>query len=160
MGGFCLWFSGFCFLPCFVKCNPYTLDSHGVGCLVLLLNLALLTVSSSGYVQFLELLIFAGCRCYGSLVVFQHTSWCSYLLFQLNLWWLVWPLPSCSIVSGTQSGDLHTCSSSLWPFSGCCSHLEWPHLWFGTYQTSSPVWLCPFCYRGHVCQWWLGSATA
>ena len=24
------------------------------------------------------------------------------------------PLPSCSIFSGTQSGDLHTCSSSLW----------------------------------------------
>ena len=28
----------------FCKCNPKTLDSHGVGCLVLLLNLALLTV--------------------------------------------------------------------------------------------------------------------
>ena len=36
----------FCFLPCFVKCNPYTLDSHGVGYLVLLLNLALSTVPS------------------------------------------------------------------------------------------------------------------
>ena len=30
----------------FVKCNPYTLDSHDARCLVLLLNLALLTVPS------------------------------------------------------------------------------------------------------------------
>ena len=50
---------------------------------------------------FLELLISVGCRCYGSLVFFQHTSWCSCLLFQLHLWWLVWPLHSCSIISGT-----------------------------------------------------------
>ena len=35
---------------------------------------------------------------------------------------------SCSIISGSQSGDLHTCLSSLWPSSGCCSHLEWRHL--------------------------------
>ena len=39
-------FQVFCFLPCLVECNPYTLDSHSVGCLVLLLNLALLTVTS------------------------------------------------------------------------------------------------------------------
>ena len=51
-----------------------------------------------------------------------------------------------------------TCSSSLRPSSGCCSHLEWPHLRFGTYQTS-PVWPCLVCCRGHVCQWWLGSPT-
>ena len=145
------------FLPCFIECNPYTLDSHGVGCLVLLLNLALLTVPSSGYVQFLELLMSVGSRCYGRLVFFQHTSWCSCLLFQLHLWWLEWPLPSCSIFSGTQSGDLHTCSSSLWP-SGCCSHLEWPQLWFGTYQTSSPVWLCLVCCRGHVLSVMIGES--
>ena len=122
-----------------------------LGCLVLLLNLAVLTVPSSGYVQFLELLISAGCRCCGGLVFFQHTSWCSCLLFQLHLWWLVWPIPSCCICSGTQSEDLHTCSSSLWPSSECCSHLEWPNLWLVTYQTSSPVWLCLVCCRGHVC---------
>ena len=46
IGGFVSDFSGFCFLPCFVECNPYTLDSHGVGCLALLLNLALLTTPS------------------------------------------------------------------------------------------------------------------
>ena len=45
-GGFCLRFSGFCFLHVFVECNPYTLDLHAAGCLVLLLNLVLLTVSS------------------------------------------------------------------------------------------------------------------
>ena len=40
-------FSGvFAILPCFVECNPYTLDSHGVGCLALLLNLALLPAPS------------------------------------------------------------------------------------------------------------------
>ena len=39
-------FQVFAFYHVFVKCNPYTLDSHGVGCLVLLLNLALLTVPS------------------------------------------------------------------------------------------------------------------
>ena len=56
-----------------------------------------------------------------------------------------------SIVSGTQSGDLHTCSSSLWPSSGCCSHLEWPHLRFGTYQTSSLVWwLCLGLWHGNM----------
>ena len=152
-------FEVFAFLLCFVEGNPYTLDSYGVACLVLLLNLALLTVPSSGYVKFLELLISAGCRCYGIPVFFQHTSWCSCLLFQLHLWRLVWHLPSCSIVTGTQSGYPHTCSSSLLPSSGCCRHLEWPHLWFGTYQTSSPVWLCLVWCRGHVCQWWLGSPT-
>ena len=154
---FCLWFSGFCFLPCFfVECNPCTLDLHGVGCLVLVLNLVLLTAPSWGYVQFLELLISAGCRCYGSMVFFQHTSWCSCQLFQLHLWWLVWPLPYCSIFCGTQSGDLHTSSSSLWLSSGCCSHLEWPHLWFGTYQTSSPLWICLVCFNGYVCQIMIG----
>ena len=34
------------FYHIFVKCSPYTLDSHGVGCLALLLNLVLLTVPS------------------------------------------------------------------------------------------------------------------
>ena len=130
-------FQVFAFPHVFVECNPYTLDSYGFGCPVLSCNLVLLTVPSWGYVQFLELLISAGCRCYGSLVFFQHTSWCSCLLFQLHTM-------------------IHTCSSSLWPSSGCCSHLEWPHLWVGTYQTSSPVWLCLVCCRGHVHHWWLG----
>ena len=39
-------FQGFAFYHVFVECNPYTLDSHGVVCLVLLLNLVLLTVPS------------------------------------------------------------------------------------------------------------------
>ena len=123
-------------------------------------NLVLLTILSWGYVQVLELLISAGCRCYGNLVFFQHTSWCSCLLFQLHLWWLVWPLPSCSIIFWHSIWrSTYLLIFSLWPSSGCCSHLEWPHLWFGTYQTSSPVWLCLVCCRGHVRQWWLGSPT-
>ena len=39
-------FQVFAFYHVFIECNPYTLDSHGVGCLVLLLNQALLTVPS------------------------------------------------------------------------------------------------------------------
>ena len=39
-------FQVFAFYHVFVKCNPYNLDSHCVGCLVLLLNLVLLTVPS------------------------------------------------------------------------------------------------------------------
>ena len=39
-------FQVFAFYHVFVESNPYTLDSHGVGCLVLLLNLVLLTVPS------------------------------------------------------------------------------------------------------------------
>ena len=46
-GGFLsLIFRFLLFTMFFVECNPYTLDSHGVGWLVLLLNLVLLTVPS------------------------------------------------------------------------------------------------------------------
>ena len=39
-------FQVFAFFHVFVKCNPYILESHGVGYLVLLLNLAVLTAPS------------------------------------------------------------------------------------------------------------------
>ena len=138
-------FQVFAFYHVLLSVIPTPWNSHGGACLVLLLNLVLLTVPSRGYVQFLELLVSTGCRCYGSLAFFKHTSWCSCLLFQLHLWWLVWPLPSHSIWRSTYL--LIFSVAFFWMLSS----LEWPHLWFGTYQTSSPVWLCLVCCRGHVC---------
>ena len=83
---------------------------------VMLPNLAGLTVSYLGC-----------CRCCVSLVFSRGPSWCAFQWLLLCLLWWVSPLFSYTIYSHTQSWNLHTSSSSLWPFCGYCSHLILPH---------------------------------
>ena len=133
--------------------------THIVGCFVLLLKLAWFTVPSSGCVLFQGLLISVGYRCVVGLVFSEGTSWFFFWWFLLLLLWLVSPSPSYSTFSGTQSGDLHSCSSSLWPSSGYCSHLVLPHLWPCICLSLSPVWLYLDCCRRHVYLLWAESPT-
>ena len=85
------------------ECNPYTLDSHGVGCLANLISLLTVPVLRICTITSLTVDVMVSILPIILLDVLVYYS-CTY----------VDDLPSCSIVTGTQSGDLHTCSCSLW----------------------------------------------
>ena len=76
IGGLCIWVWGcFAFYHVLSSVLPTPWTHMVLDVLSCYLIWLYLTVPSWGYVQFLESLMSAGCRYYGSLVFFQHTSW-------------------------------------------------------------------------------------